>query len=98
MGRYLCSTKEESKYWLNWSFSGITTCIVIHGIFISTNIIIAVIHVTLFELKGFLIHRTIERIWIRVLLLVVFEFLAVLSQWSHVKCNSILFFTNDRCI
>lgn len=39
MGHYLCSTEEGSKYWFNWSCSGIATCITIHCIFVFANVV-----------------------------------------------------------
>ena len=38
MGKYLCSTREDARYWFNWNCCGIFTCVFIHGLFIWSNL------------------------------------------------------------
>ena len=39
MGHYICSTRENARYWFNWSCCGVTMLIFIQSIFVASNLI-----------------------------------------------------------
>lgn len=42
MGSYLCSTKENGRYWFNWNCCAITIVVFIHFLFTASNLFLVV--------------------------------------------------------